>query len=149
MNAREAVFAALFAKLASAAGIVTASRSWRNIDEVAPSEMPALFQVETPEVAHTEKGKPTIYRWGADVFLYAHAQAAEQQGLPDVMSLINNLTDAVLAAISPSPARLTQTLGGLVTDVRVQGEIEVFEGRIANGARRAAAFIPLEIIPNL
>lgn len=148
MNARETVFAALFTKLASAAGLITTSRSWRNIDEVAPSEMPALFQVETPEVAHTEKGKPTIYRWGADVFLYAHAQAAEQQGLADVMPLLNNLLDAVIATIDRTPANGLQTLGGLVYDLRVQGQIEKAEGRVDSG-RRAFAIIPLEIIPNV
>lgn len=148
MNSRESVFTALFAKLAASAGFITTSRVWRHIDELSPLEMPALFQVETPETAKTEYRKPTVFRWGVDVVLYAHAQDAEQQGLTDVMPLLNNLLDAVVSAIAPSPATNDQTLGGLVTDVRVQGTIEKFEGRIDSG-RRAAAIIPLEIIPNV
>jgi hypothetical protein len=148
VNTRESVFQALFTVLAASAGFVTTSRVWRHIDEVSPLEMPALFQVETPETAVTAYRKPTIWKWGVDVVLYAHAQAAEQQGYTDAMPLLNNLLDAVIAAISPSPASQAQTLGSLVEDVRVNGTIEKFEGRIDSG-RRAAAIIPLEIIPNV
>lgn len=147
MNSRESVFGALFTALSNSAGYVTTSRSWRHVDEVAPQEMPALFQVEMPETAKQERGRPTIWHWPVDVFLYAHAQAAEQQSYTDVISLLNNLIDAALAAIAPAYDGRA-TLGGLVDDVRVVGTLEKFEGRIDSG-RRAVAIIPLVIIPNI
>ena len=147
MNSRESVFGALFAALATSAGYVTTSRSWRHVDEVAPQEMPALFQVELTETAKQEYRKPVLWHWPVDVIIYAHAMAAEQQNYTDVVSLLNTLIDAALAAIAP-PYDGAQTLGGLVTDVRVNGRLEKFEGRIDSG-RRAVAIIPLEIIPNL
>lgn len=148
MNARETIFAALFAKVATAAGLVTSSRELRLIDELAPAEMPALYQIEGKQAAVTRLRLPTIWHYHAELALYVHAQAAEQQQLPSIVSLLNNMVDAVIATIDRSPATGTQTLGGLVEDVRLSGDIEVIHGRMDDG-RRSAAFIPLEIIPNI
>jgi hypothetical protein len=147
MNARETIFAALFAQLSTASGFVTTSRAPKLIDQVSPAERPALFQHQLHQSADRKLRQPTKWILRAEVILYVHEQnLTSTPSFTDLVQLLNQQIDAVESAIAPSPATMQQTLGGLVEDVRVQGELEVYEMRVQSG-HQMAAIIPLEIYP--
>jgi len=64
----------------------------------------------------------------------------------DVVTTLNNEVDAIVAALDREPASGMQTLGGLVHDCRIAGDIETDEGRLG---QQAVAIIPIEIIANV
>src|SRR5262249_2086778 len=70
---REAIYGALFAKVAAAAGFAPASRRLRHWSDVGPAEQPALFQVQKSETARREPGLPPKWTLALDLFVYAHA----------------------------------------------------------------------------
>ena len=142
MNTREAIFAALFARVATAPGFRTTSRTLKSWSEVASPDQPALFQAEGRQTAVSEYRLPTKWTLYAELYLYVHLATS---GQTDVVVALNNQVDAVMTALARD-ATGVQTLGGVVEDCRVQGDIETDEGRL--GAQ-AVAIIPLVIIPTI
>jgi hypothetical protein len=62
MIAREAIYAALWALAAEAAGFATASRRLRHRSDVGPAEQPALFMSEKGSHAQVKAlGAPVVY----------------------------------------------------------------------------------------
>lgn len=126
---RETIYAALFAQLQGALGATfkTTSRKWLPPDQVAPADRPALFQVETGEVAATSQkiaGLPIT--WNPKVDLVIYTTGSTDPGVIPSQEL-NSLLDAVEAAL-PNIARGTaQTLGGKVYTARIDGKIEIVE----------------------
>lgn len=143
MNSREAIFAALFAKVSTSAGLVVKSRTLRAWDETSPAEQPALFQAEARQTASGQAGMPTKWTFHAELALYVHASTCNQV---DVVTALNNEIDAIVAALDREPASGKQTLGGLVHDCRISGDIETSEGRLG---QQSVAIIPIEIIANV
>lgn len=158
MVSREAIFAALFARVSTAAtgaapAFVTSSRTVRHWNDVTAAEQPALFQSEGPQPAVTVYGQPTKWMLKGELYVYCH-KANLTAGVTDVVTLLNNCIDAVVAALghdvppffqnlAPTPAP-GLTSAGLVGDVRIVGAIETDEGRLGD---QAVAVIPLEIQP--
>lgn len=149
MTGREAIFAALFAKLSAVPGVVTASRELRHWNDVSPGEQPALFLAQGDQAAAVP-GRPaggatwvgpTQWTLAAEVTLYVHKDTC---GAPILATAFNTLLDAVEAALAPDPGQMEQTLGGLVVSCRVAGVIET-DGGVLGG--QAVAVIPLELIP--
>jgi hypothetical protein len=145
VNSRELIYSTLFALVADAAEFTTTSREARLWSDVAPAEMPALFQQQGNQTATTNRPAPTKYLLTVDLIIYA-CEATAGDNL--TVTVLNNLVDAVIAKLDPPPGMPCQTLGGLVTDVRVQGAIDVHEGRNDNG-RIGIAVIPVEILANV
>lgn len=143
MTSRKAIFAALFALVSAPVGFVTKSRRAESWSGYPAANQPALFQCEGGQDAQRQPRLPTKWTFHAELVLYAHAENVAAGG--DVVDLLNDLVDAVVAAIEPLPGRECQTLGGLVTDVRIDGAIETDEGRLG---QQAVAIIPLIIIAN-
>lgn len=141
MTSRRAIFAALFAQLATVPGFKTRSRRLRAWGDVPPIEQPALFQVEQTQDAARAPRQPTKWTFHAELAIYAHARNTAPGA--DVVDLLNDLVDGVVAALEPSPGQECQTLGGLVTDLRIDGAVETDEGRLDE---QAVAVIPLLII---
>lgn len=141
MTSREQTFAALFARLASVTAFQTTSRKLLHWDNVSPEQQPAGFQMEGRQMAEGPSLRLTKWTFHAEWYLYAHAQNTSG----DVVALLNQLVDACVAALDPGPAWEKQTLGNLVTDCRISGEIETSEGRLGD---QAVAIIPLLIIAN-
>lgn len=57
---REAIYQALFDRVKDLPGFITTSRRPRLVKEVAPEEMPALFQEQLPETVQASgRGLPT------------------------------------------------------------------------------------------
>lgn len=134
---REPIYAALFAKLATVPGVVTASRKLKHWADVSPIEQPALFQAQKSEVAARTTGLNP--KWTLDVTLYVYVNTS---GDVSPTTTLNDVLDAICAALAPLPG-LTQTLAGLVHDCRIEGAIETDEGTLGD---QAIALIPVRII---
>lgn len=134
---REPIYAALFALVGSAPGIVTATRRIKVYADIDQATQPALLQLELGE-RWSEPGEPPqaiVLR--AKLFLYCESNDPTTPVSPQ----LNALLDAVTGALAPSDIEERQTLGGLVHNVAVAGEIAIAEGL----SGQTEAVIPLEI----
>lgn len=124
---REDIFTALFAKLSAATftravnGSTTFKTSSRRIKlwgEVPVDQRPAMFMVERHEVpsfsSELEPAKETLH---VDVFVYTSAS-----GVDVPSSDLNVILDALDATLKPLPSERKQTLGGLVSHCRQEGQ---------------------------
>jgi len=138
---RETIYAALFARLQAAYAWNTASRRLLHWGDVAPAQQPAMFLTQVSEQPQTVSHQPTKWKLNVKVWLYANAETDAGQ---TASSVLNPLLDAIQAAVAPNFSGLeTQTLGGLVEWVRVEGNIETDEGLLGD---QAVAVIPLTIL---
>ncbi len=143
--ARETIYAALFAQLQSALGATfkTMSRRWQSPDLISPADRPAFYQVETGEVAATSQkiaGLPLHWDAKVDLVIYS---AGDTSPLTVPATELNNLIDAVEAALPNAAKGLAQTLGGKVYTARIDGKIEIVEN--VAGAM-AMAVVPVTLI---
>ena len=139
---REPIYAALFALISAASGIVTASRRLRHWTSVEAAEQPALFLVQKMEAARQAEGAPTT--WRAELDVYVYCQAPDDTTSPAIV--LNPLLDAIEAALTPQGADSligAQTLGGLVKHCWISGAIETDEGALGG---QAVAIVPIEIL---
>ena len=143
---RETIYSALFsilqsALLAPAGPFNSVGRRWRDPGQISPADRPALFQVQKEELASTAvNGLPIHWKLSLDLFLYTTG-ASDPGSIPSTE--LNSLLDAVEAAIRSATPGLAQSLGGKVSDCRIEGKIEIVEnvqGTIA------LAVVPMEII---
>ncbi|HUO92560.1 MAG TPA: hypothetical protein VMU22_06550 [Rhizomicrobium sp.] len=135
---REAIYAALFARVSTAADFVTATRRVKEYAEVDQATQPAILQVELGE-KWAEPGtppQPVVLR--AKLFLYCESNDPTSP----VATQINNLIDAVVAALAPPDIEERQTLGGLVYNAAITGEVTIAEGL----SGQSEVSIPIEII---
>ena len=142
MIAREAIYAALFARVAAAGNFVTTGRRLRHWSGLTPAEQPALFMRQKTEIARLKAhAAPTVWTMVVDLYVYAHASN------PYVApaSILNPLVDAVEAALAPAAATGVQDLGlpAMVQHAGIVGKIETDEGVLRD---QAVAIIPVEIL---
>lgn len=160
---REAIFDALFTRLATVEGIRTATRRFRPLDQVEPGEMPLLILTKGGETPKQRRGMPTMWALEATAYVYCRNDADPAAG-PSVQ--LNRLLQSIEAALERTPEELaalqvdpripdaayqdivenTQgtTLGGLCSHAWIAGTIETDEGTLGD---QAAAAIPLEMLP--
>lgn len=143
--AREPIYAALFAQLQSAlaANFKTISRRWLDPTQVDPADRPALFQVQTGEVAATSQkiaGIPIVWNAKIDLVIYTTGDSSPTS-IPS--QELNGLLDAIENALPNAQRGTAQTLGGKVYTARIDGKIEVVEN--VNGMM-ALAVIPILMV---
>lgn len=143
---REQVALALLSLLTSSAQYNYTSRRLRMPDQMANVAKPALFQIEHKETHVKGKLITPAYRiLHVDVWIYI-AIGTDPNSTP--ITTLNTLIDAIDpdsgGVLKPSPMNGRQTLGGLVTDCYVNGEIVKVPGDIGNGM--GAAIIPIEVV---
>lgn len=137
---RESIYAGLFAILRDAYAWQTVSRRIQNLQDVQPEAFPAAFQMQGNQKLTYQGDTPTVGEWQAQWLLYAYS--SDPNVAPSTQ--LNNMVDAVLAALAPTPGPVQRnTLGGLVEYVAAEGEIEIFEGVLGD---RAIAVIPIHIL---
>lgn len=136
---REAIYAALFTRVSAAAGFVTASRIFRPFTEVEPAERPAIFQVQDTQTPNQSRQRPPIWTLRASLFIYVW----QPDPNTTAASELNTLVDAVEAALAPNPVTQVQDLGGLVSHCWIEGEVDIFDGAIAE---QAVAVIPIAML---
>lgn len=138
MMNREAIYQALYAKLAAVPGLKTKGRKLKHWTDVPASQQPALFQAQKNELAQRQQGLGTVWTLTVDVYLYTHTAGI---ALPSAQ--LNGIVDAIEAALQPdNPVRNTNTLGGLVQHCRIEGAIETDEGTLGD---QAVCIIPIVI----
>lgn len=135
---REPIYSALFAKLAGSAGYVTTSRRLKHWNDVQPEQQPALYLAQKGEIALTVRGQPTKWTLTVDVYVYVRTTGEQSPG-----PLLNNLLDAIEAALAPNAIENAQTLGGLCEWCRIEGAIETDEGTLGD---QAVAIIPIHLL---
>ena len=140
---REAIYAALFSLLSSAASFRTATRRIKDYSDVDQATQPALLQVELGERWNARTGAPPVVTLAARLFLYCESN----DPAAPVSTQMNALLDAVTAALLPPllpHGSFRQTLGGLVQHAGIAGEVTIAEGL----SGQSEAVIPLEILVN-
>jgi len=138
MATREPIYVALFSLVSNAASFVTATRRVKTYADVDQATQPAILQMELGEKWAEPGTPPQLVTLRAKLFIYCESNDPTEP----VSTQINNLLDAVVAALAPPGAEERQTLGGLVYNVAVAGELTLTEG--LSGQSEAA--IPLELM---
>ena len=125
---RENVLSALFSLMSGvsfslqggAGGFKTVSRKLKHWSDVSVSDRPALFMSchgETP--VYRAENLPAYQKLSVHVYVYLSTRDVSIIGDIDISSIL----DAFDAALSPGPGEQRQTLGGLVSHCRVDGDI--------------------------
>jgi hypothetical protein len=128
--AREAVMAALLAKLTAVTftapvngqtSFVTVSRRLKLWSDVPKSQRPALFVAEHREQpSYQTEALPVKTTLSVDLFIYI--DSSDRNTIP--AAALNTMLDAIDAALKPAPAdNNRQTLGGLVSHCRIDGQV--------------------------
>lgn len=153
---REPIFQALFALLQGIGDFKLASRVFLSWDDVAASQLPALFLVKGNESQTITQGLPPMWRLRAWAIFYCSND--EGRLTPPSAQINELLTSLELAlqrkptepppAIAPTflanPAGSWGTsLGGLCYGCQIAGEVLIYEGNIAGTAE---ANVPIEIL---
>jgi hypothetical protein len=140
---REQIYLALYTLLQGITDWNFVDRQFHVITEISEGQFPAMMMCQSKEKAEvTGRGIPIRWRLLVEVVIYVDT-TNDLESIP--ASLINPLIDAVELAIQPdvgNQSNLPQTLGGLVSQCRINGEIETDEGKL--GAR-GWVVIPVEI----
>lgn len=137
---RAAIYPAFWVRLEAATGFVTKSRTLKHWDDVPAGAQPALFMSQRREQAIKETGKPTRWRLMGDLYIYVRSLDADAVAA----DLLNASIDAVCARLAPDQIGSGKcTLGGLVHDARIEGEIETDEGTLG---QQAVAILPYVIL---
>lgn len=138
---REPIYAALFAKLATVAGIVTSSRRLVHWSDVPAISQPALFQTQKSEKQEQRRGLPAKVTLQCEIYLYVNS--GNDMSVAPAQQM-NALMDAIEAALAPGIDGV-QTLGNTVHHCWIEGEIITDEGAL--GAQ-AVSIIPVNILVN-
>jgi hypothetical protein len=146
---REAIYAALYARLQSSLGatITTYSRQVLDLDEMPATQQPALLSLATdddPDYGQPD-GLPPRWYLGALVVIYLRAQPDEAAGPETKLNgFIKAIETALLAVPGEGvPLEYATTLGGLVEWCRISGKIERHPGVRGD---QAAVLIPLQML---
>ncbi len=159
MVTREDIFQALYALVPNTDTFPTKSRRWQNWQNSLPSQtadiprLPFLCQYEafTETVEYRgARALPPIRTWTVRWLVYAKIPDGQTAGVPDTKTsgseVLNPLLDAIETALTPDPlAEGVQTLGGLVIDCRIEGEIVKIPGD-QDPSGLCGAVVPIKIL---
>lgn len=139
---REAVYGALFSAIQTGTagiGIVTYSRSLKHWSDVDASSCPAIFQTQSGESITRETGQPPKRTFRAELYVYVRIPDGQ-----DVVpaSIMNPILDKIEDSMAASPVTQLNTLGGVVFNARIDGEIETDGGVLGN---TMVAIVPVVI----
>jgi hypothetical protein len=140
MTSREAIYAALYARLVAVGGWGLVARKLRHIEDLQPALFPSGFQVQLSEDVLQEFNKPPVYTLRVEWWLYAYQPDDTAAHSPQ----LNALVDAALAALNVTVAgpNASQTLGGIVTAVWLDGRVDYVDGALGD---RSFVRIPIAI----
>lgn len=140
---REAIQAALFARVAGngcgPSDFRLASRRLKSPQEVGPGNCPALFQIYKGETVAWSGAQPLKRVMHLDLVIYVHSG---DKSFP-TSSLLNPLLDGLETLFGAGDPEPSETLGGLVKRVTINGRIETDEGLLGE---YAYAVVPVDII---
>jgi hypothetical protein len=121
---REEIMQALFALVSGAYDFAIASRRLKLWDNVAPSDMPALFQFEGAQDDSLYEGDLLLRRTlKARLFIYIDAKDESIVGASEINAILDALDTAFAPASFADQVTNRQTLGGLVSSARIVGPV--------------------------
>ena len=142
---REQVGLALFALLKTSYTYKTSSRRFRTWTQLQSADKPALFQIEHKESHLRGKTSTTALRT-LDVDIYIFISPGLDQNITPI-TLLNTILDAIDpvsgGVLAPNNPQNRQTLGGLVYDCFIDGEIVKVPGDLDG---QGVGIIPIKII---
>jgi hypothetical protein len=143
---REQVSIALFELLKTAYDFKSSWRRMKMWDQLnSSSEQPALVLIEIPE-NHRKQNliTPAVRTLSYDAYVFI-SDGLNQQTTP--ISTLNDIIDAIDptsgGVLKPSNANGKQTLGGLVTDCYIEGEVVKVPGDLDG---KGVAIIPIRVL---
>jgi hypothetical protein len=140
---REAIYAALFARVAGSASFQTTTRRVKEYSDVDQATQPALLQVELGENWNARIGMPPIVTLNCRLFVYCESNDPTQPVSTQMNSLLDSLTNALAPPLTPQGS-FRQTLGGLVQHAAIAGQVTIAEGL----SGQSEAMVPVEILVN-
>ena len=135
---REAIYAALFARISGAAAFATATRRVKDYAAVDQATQPAILLAELGEKWPEPGVPPQAVTLRARLYIYCESN----DPTAPVSTAINTLLDAVVEALAPPDIEERQTLGGLVYHAGIAGEVTIAEGL----SGQSEVTIPVEIL---
>lgn len=136
---REAIYSALFARLAATPGVVTSSRILSHWNDVETEQQPALFMSQASETPSTATGEPTKWLLSVDVYVYVATSGNTPPG-----SVMNPILDAIESVFPLHPITGKHTLDAPGVEwARIEGAIQTDEGTLGN---KAVCIIPIQIL---
>jgi hypothetical protein len=142
---REQVAVALFTLLQTATQFNTASRRFQTWDTIAGVDKPALYMTIHKET-HA-KGKnitPAVRTLDVDVYIFINT-GLDPNLIPE--TVLNNLIDKIDpetgGVLAPLSGSSQQTLGGLVTNVYIDGDVVRVSGDLDG---QGVAIIPIKVV---
>lgn len=121
---REAIMQALFSLVANSYAFATASRRLRLWTQVAPEDMPALFQFEGAEDEALYEDDLMLRRTlKVRLFIYIDAKDESLVGASQINAILDALDAAFAPATFTDEITNRQTLGGLVSSARISGPV--------------------------
>jgi hypothetical protein len=148
MRDLESIYAALFARAqavnASSTPFTTMSRRWLPWDQMNAEQSPGFFQRQPRfAVAGGDRGLPK-FTLRVEWYVYLTTDPADLQTV--TATPINNYATALINAILPTLQGQRQTLGGLVENAYIDGEVLIDEGLLSSPA---VLLIPITILTGL
>lgn len=145
---RENVAVALFnlvnGVVGSVVGVKTAARGLKHWADVDKAKRPALFQHQRSEPNERTYGGtigiPALRTMHFEFWIYT-GDAQEGSVIPATQ--INTMVDAIEVAMQGAAMTNVQTLGGLVTSARINGQVQ-YETIIRDST--SLAIVPIEVI---
>lgn len=141
---RETIYLALYNLLLGITDWNFIDRRFHVISELNQGQFPAIMMVQKPELSEVAgRGIPIKWTLKVDVVVYV-----DTTNNPDRVpaELLNPILDDIEAAVQPNvnnPGLSPQTLGGLVCECRIRGEVMTDEGTLGTHGFIA---VPVEII---
>lgn len=145
---RESIFAALFAQASVANtghtkfGVM--SRRFIPWSQRSNLESPEFYQLQLPQMSKQNTFGANVWKLHAIWFIYVPVNTDDFKTV--VSTTLNNYLDALDNAISASLSGQKQTLGNLVTNAWIDGDVIVDEGLLSPPALIA---IPISIITGI
>lgn len=136
---REQVYGALFNILSAIPGLKKSSRRLEHWDEVPFADTPALYQVQSSESISKVPSQPSRRVFRVEVYVYVKVD----EGTSVVpAAIMNPILDSIEDSLSGNPHNRMNTLGGLVFDAHIDGEIETDGGVIS---QTMVAIVPIVV----
>jgi hypothetical protein len=151
MTSRKSIAAALLAQLTQGGQFIKSGRRDRAPEQAAAPNAPGFYLLKPRETYRysddAERGLPPVRELLFFALIYTDVGSNASAVPADV---IDDLLDAVDQALAPSPTdQITnggrQTLGGLVYDCRIDGEVECAPGDLQG---KGQTLVPIKVTLN-
>ena len=137
---RDAIFAAVFAMASGAPGLNRAERLLKEPHQYEIGDLPVLnFHHGNERPKQLQGGGPVFWKFNPELYLYLLG------GDDQADTALCNMLDYLAACFAPpAPGVVKQTLGGLVSEAYLDGE--VITGSVEGVSSRIVAIFPLTVI---